>query len=75
MRTGSRKIASEAGGWELEVEFPTSDSDSHLRADDRLETRLLCCEMEARRAVDAVAIEQRERAVAERGRALDQRFG
>jgi hypothetical protein len=46
-----------------------------LRADNRLEARLLCCEMEARRAIDAVAIEQRDRAVAERGRALDQRFG
>ncbi len=31
--------------------------------------------MKARRAVDAVAIEQRERGIAERGRALDERFG
>ena len=30
--------------------------------------------MEARRAVDAVAIEQRERRIPERRRALDQRF-
>jgi len=31
--------------------------------------------MEPRRAVDAVAIEQRERGVAERGGAIDERFG
>ena len=31
--------------------------------------------VKARRAVDAVAIEQRERRIAERRRALDQRFG
>ena len=31
--------------------------------------------MEARRAVDAVAIEQRERRIAELGGALDERFG
>ena len=31
--------------------------------------------MESRRAVDAVAIEQRERRIAERGGAIDERFG
>ena len=31
--------------------------------------------MKPRRAVDAVAIEQRERRIAERGRAIDERFG
>ena len=31
--------------------------------------------MEPRRAVDAVAIEQRERGIAERRRALDERLG
>jgi hypothetical protein len=31
--------------------------------------------VEARRAVDAVGVEQRERGIAERRRALDERFG
>jgi hypothetical protein len=31
--------------------------------------------MESRCAVDAIGIEQRERGIAKRGRALDQRFG
>ena len=49
--------------------------DRQLGADDRLESRALRGEMESRRAVDAVAIEQRERRIAERGGAVDQRFG
>ena len=50
-------------------------SHRQLRADDRLEARLLRGEMEARRAVDAVAIEQRDRGIVERRGALDERFG
>ena len=49
--------------------------DRQLGADDRLEAGALGGEVKARRAVDAVAIEQRQRRIAERRRALDQRFG
>ena len=45
-----------------------------LRADDRLEPRLLRGEMKARRAVDAVAIEQRQRRIAQRRRPIDERL-
>ena len=46
-----------------------------LRADDRLDAGALRGEVKARRAVDAVAIEQRERRIAERRGAVDERFG
>jgi hypothetical protein len=46
-----------------------------LGADNRFQTRFLRSEMEARGAVDAVAIEQRERGIVERGGALDERLG
>ena len=41
---------------------------------DRLQPRFLRGEMKARRAVDAVAIEQRDGRIAERSRPLDERF-
>ena len=46
-----------------------------LSADDRLDAGALRGEVKTRRAVDAVAIEQRERRIAERRGAVDQRFG
>ena len=49
--------------------------DRQLRPDDRLQPRLLGGLMESRRAVDAIGVEQRERGIAKRGCALDERFG
>ena len=49
--------------------------DRQLRADDGAEAGGFRGLMEPRRAVDAVAIEQRHRGIAESGRALDERFG
>ena len=49
--------------------------DRQFRADDGSQTRLLRGLMESRRAVHAIGVEQRERGIAERGRALDERFG
>src|SRR3954466_11032680 len=44
-------------------------------ANDRLQSRFLRGEMEPRRAIHAVAIEERERRVAERRGAIDERLG
>ena len=49
--------------------------DRQLRADDRLQAGLARGLMEAGRSVDAVGIEQRQRGVAKRRGALDERFG
>ena len=48
--------------------------DRELRADDGLEPGLLRGAVESRRAVDAVAVEQRQRRIAQRGGALDERL-
>jgi hypothetical protein len=53
----------------------SADRDRQFGPDDRLQTGTFRRKMEARRAVDAVAIEQRERRIAERGGAVDQRLG
>jgi hypothetical protein len=49
--------------------------DGQLRSDDGVQASLLRGFMEARGAVDAISVEQRERWIAERRRALDERFG
>jgi hypothetical protein len=49
--------------------------DCQLSPDDRAQTCLLRGFMKAWRTVDAVGIEQRQRGIAERRRALDERFG
>ena len=49
--------------------------DRQLGADDGAQAGLLRRLVEARRAVDAVGVEQRQRRIAERRRALDERFG
>jgi hypothetical protein len=49
--------------------------DRQLGANNRFESRLLSSLMKTRRAVHAVGIEQRNRGIAERRRALDERFG
>ena len=69
----ARRSAKREGGWFER----TRQSAGHrqLRADDRLDAGALRGEVKARRAVDAVAIEQRERRIAERRGAVDQRFG
>src|SRR2546428_492038 len=46
--------------------------DRHLRADQGAETRAACGLEEARRAVDAARVGERQRIVAERGGTLDQ---
>jgi len=46
-----------------------------LRPDDRFETGLRRGLMKSRRAIHAVGVEQRDRRIAERRRALDERFG
>ena len=53
---------------------PLGRGDGQLGADDGADAGGLRGLMEARRAVDAVAIEQRDRRIAERRRALDERF-
>ena len=60
---------------ECRIPSPESRVDRELRPDDRLEPRLLRGFMKSRRAVDAIGIEQRERGIAKRRRALDERFG
>ena len=50
-------------------------ADRQLRADDGAQPGLLRGLMKPRRAVHAVGIEQRQRRIAERGRALDERLG
>src|SRR4029453_893452 len=54
---------------------PLSSGERQLRADDRLQAGFLRGEMKARSAVDAVAIEQRERGIVERRGAIDERLG
>jgi hypothetical protein len=49
--------------------------DRELGADQRPEAGTQRRFVEARSAVDAVLIEQRQRRIAERGRPLDERFG
>src|SRR5258707_298685 len=49
--------------------------DRQFRADDRPEPGATRGFMKARRTVHAVAIEERERGVAEQRRAIDERFG
>ena len=48
---------------------------SDLRADVRADAGFLCREMEARRAIDAIAIDQRQRRIAEVRSRLRQRLG
>ena len=50
-------------------------SDCQLGSDDRFDAGFLRRDVEARRAVNAVAIEERERRIPERRGALNQRFG
>ncbi len=57
-----------------EAEDRVRDSHRQLRTDDGPDTGFFGREMHARRAVDAVAIEQCERRVAERDSPIDQRF-
>ena len=54
---------------------PAPTGNRQLGADDRLDARAFRGQVKPRRAVDAVAIEQRERRIPERRRALDERFG
>ena len=56
------------------ADLPTC-RDRQLRADDRPDAGRERGLVKARRAVDAVAIEQRERRIAELGGAIDERFG
>ena len=50
-------------------------ADRQFRADNRLQPRLFRRFMESRRAVHTIGVEQRERGVAKRGGALDERLG
>ena len=55
--------------------FHRSELAGRLSADDRAESRVLRGLMESRRAIHAVGVEQRQRGIPQRRRALHQRLG
>ena len=84
MRVATRELRwrrlGSASSRQGELAEPTDESvcrpaNRELRSDDRFDPGRLRRAIELRRAVHAVAIEQRHRRIAQLGRALDERIG